>query len=187
MSHYDTELRAAALIEQERYQDAYQLLLPLSDKDSEYTLMALGWLLSSEVIDENNNYDAMSYYYRAASEGNPEAFLRYGQVLLGEGYASEARTTFEGGAELESLGSIYWLGSMLVQGEGGPVDEPKGISFLRQAAEKGHIFAQRDLYRIDFRNTQSLFAKAAIAIKIGLLALKAGKEIVVDRHSEKIW
>ncbi|MEP3224336.1 MAG: hypothetical protein ABJO01_00040 [Parasphingorhabdus sp.] len=186
MTPYEIELRVADLIEEKRYQDAFGLLLPIADNGSEFTLMTLGWLLSNDVIAENNNHTAMEYHYRAARKGNRQAFIAYGKLLLDEGLASEALMIFEEGAELGSFACKYWLGSMLIDGNGGVADEPSGVSWLKQAADSGHLYAQRDLLVFEFRKEQSLFSKASIALKIGCLALKVGKETIMEKNSEKI-
>ncbi|GAA0488178.1 hypothetical protein GCM10009096_33950 [Parasphingorhabdus litoris] len=186
MNKQDIETQAAALMRDERYEEAYHLLLPLADQGSAFVLMNLGWICEYGAIGEKDIDGAISYYQCAASGGSSKAHFRLGALLLDEGHLVQARATFEAGAELENLGSMYELGTMLLKGQGGPADEPKGMAWLERAAAAGHFYAQRSLLDIEYRNSKSVLVKMWVMIKIGIMALKFTKEYLKDKSSDRL-
>ncbi|HRD45514.1 MAG TPA: hypothetical protein PLF78_03415, partial [Caulobacter sp.] len=56
-----------------------------------------------------------------------------------------ARGLFEAAAAMGFAKSKCALGNMLVTGEGGPADPPRGVALCRQAAEAGDPDAQTDV------------------------------------------
>jgi TPR repeat protein len=186
MKTYEMELRIAALLENKKYKEAYDLLVPLAGEESEYALLALGWMHENGVFVGIDLGLAQSYYRHAAALGSLEAHLRLGLLLNDAGQKVEARTILEKGAEMGNLGCMNEFGAMLFEGEGGPADVKTGIAWLERAANQGHFFARRKLLSIMSRNSRSFLTKIFVFSRIIALSVKAGVESLRNSNSEKL-
>ncbi len=162
------------------------LLLPLAEYGSEYTLMTLGWLYESGLAGVADKYLAVSYYERAAGTGCITAYYRVGLIKLEQGEEEEARLYFSRGVELNHLASMAKLGEMMIDGRGGEADFDHGLILLRSAADQGHIMARRKLLILEGENSNSILKKFTIKIKIARLAKEAVEEFLADEFSPKV-
>jgi len=103
MSVQNYEKLAAKAIEDGAYEDAFRLLLSLADHNSEYAVLALGWLYETGAVGTPDENVARSFYERAASSGSAAAHLYLGRLFLKNGQEAEARATFERGARLNNV------------------------------------------------------------------------------------
>ncbi|MES2057265.1 MAG: tetratricopeptide repeat protein [Pseudomonadota bacterium] len=180
------ESHAASLIAKKRYDEAQSLLYTLSGQGSVYSLLALGWMHESGAIEPKDTKIAKSYYERAALEGDSEAYLRLGRLLMNEGERPQARAAFEAGAEMGNLGSMYELGIALLEGAGGTASDERAIAWLKRAAEEGHIFSERKLISIEATQSRSLIERILLIPRILVLATKAFKVGFRDVYSDKL-
>jgi len=186
LTDYDVECVAAQAIENNEYAKAVGLLRPLAKRQSEYALLALGWIYDTGSIGHPDKQAARSYYERAVDQGSATGHLELGRLLLEQGDETRARALFKKGAELGNIPCMARLGGMMVEGSGGDIDPPAGYRWLEKAAAHDHIIAKRALLGREARNARSLFSKFSTSIKIVLLALRGGRELQKNPYSEKV-
>jgi TPR repeat protein len=177
--------RAWQAIEAGDYKAALRLLEPLAARNSVHALHNLGWLYETGKLGTPELNIARSYYERAAKQGSAEAYRRLGQLLLDQGNDELARTAFKYGAEAGNISCMYWLGDMMLKGQGGPEEFAEGTAWLENAAAKGHFFAKRKLLAIEEQNAGSILKKLRIKGQIAALGKEAFKEFLRDRDSDK--
>ncbi|MEQ1810213.1 MAG: tetratricopeptide repeat protein [Terricaulis sp.] len=118
------------------------------------------WRLGMRYLDgENTAADPVRAYEwisRSSENGGVQGMLSRAVMLArGEGVAQDAaaaRVWYQRAAESDSIGSAHalrGLGAMLIIGEGGPVDIPRGYAYLLLAEEGGDEMAPRLLQRFD--------------------------------------
>jgi TPR repeat protein len=186
MSLVEDEYLAGQAMEAGVYDEAVRLLTPLSHRNSEYALLSLGWIYETGATAPPDKDAALSLYARAASQGSAAGCYALGRLHLGRGDDDSARSAFRVGAERGDLPSMAELGSMLLEGRGGPSNAEEGWILVERAASQGHIFAQRTLLAIEDDNARSIAEKLIVKLKILKLALKGGIEIARDPYSDKM-
>lgn len=183
----EIENLASQAIQAENFTEAYRLLKPLAEQDSEYALMTLGWLCESNKSPFFDINLAASFYERATKLGSLEAFNCLGRVLRANGKFIEARKAYTDGAELGNLGSSSWLGAMMLWGQGGPVDTDKGMALLTAAAEKGHLVAKGQLLILERQKSKSISKHVVYHFKRISLALRSARDYLSDPYSGKVF
>lgn len=89
--------------------------------------------------------EAISWYERALSNGNdPDACLALGRIYLGSDQYQKALPYFEQCAETEP-GAQFALGLMYNLGCGVAQDLEEATRLYREAAQKGHLLARKNL------------------------------------------
>lgn len=180
------EQRAHQSIEAGNYEEALRLLEPLGARNSVYALLTLGGLYETGKLGAPAMDVARSYYDRAAKQGSAEANRRVGQILLDQGEEKQARSAFKHGAEAGNISCMYWLGKMMLEGRGGPVEINRGTEWLEAAAAQGHIYAKRKLLVVERTKASSIFRKLLINGRIVVLAKDLVKELLKDLDSDKV-
>jgi TPR repeat protein len=178
---------AAKAIEAEDFAEACRLLEPLIASDSEYALMSLGWMHEAGRVIPSDRKLAASLYARASKIGCLEAFNALGRVHRNDGEFTEARKAFQAGAELGNLGSMCWLGAMMIWGQGGPIDTENGSVWLNRAADKGHLAAKGQLLILERQNSKSIFRHLIYFFKWISLGLRGYREYTTDPYSGKVF
>jgi TPR repeat protein len=186
MSVQQDEYLAGQAMEAGAYEDAVRLLRPLAILNSEYALLSLGWIYETGATAAPDKDAALSFYTRAVSQGSAAGCFSLGRLLLGRGEEAKARSAFRAGAERGDLPSMSELGTLLLEGRGGPSNAEEGWGWVERAAAEGHIFAQRTLLAIEEDNASSITDKLSVKLKILRLALKGAREMVSDRYSDKV-
>jgi hypothetical protein len=186
VSSENSEQLAWQAMERGAYDEAVRLLEPLAHRNSEWALLNLGWIYETGVTAPPDKDAALSLYARAASLGSAAGCFDLGRVHLKRGDEGSARSAFRAGVERGDLPSMAELGSMLLEGRGGPSNAEEGWNLLERAAAQGHIFAQRTLLAIEEDNAQSIAEKLSVKLKILRLALKGGREMWRDSYSDKM-
>lgn len=186
MSLKQREYLAGQALKAGDYDEAVRLLKSLAHQNSEYALLTLGWIYETGATAVADKEAALSFYARAASQGSSAGCFGLGRVLLGRDEEAKARSAFRPGAERGDLSSMAELGSMLLEGRGGPSNAEEGWGWLERAAAQGQVFAQRTLLAIEDDNARSFTEKLPIKLKILRLALRGAKTMVTDRYSDKI-
>ena len=181
------EHRAYQAIEKGDYDEARRLLEPVAARGSTYSLLTLAWLYEGAKLGPADMNVAISYYERAASEGSAEAHRRLGRLLYDLGEEEKARAAFEHGSQAGIITCMYWLGKMMLEGRGGPIEVNRGTELLETAAAQGHMFAKRRLLEIERLKAGSIFRKLVIQGRIIALAKDVFKETWKDPASDKIY
>jgi TPR repeat protein len=186
LADHDIERLAARAIEDKEYAKAVALLRPLAERQSEYALLALGWICDTGSIGPSDKQAARFHYERAVDRGSVTGYLELGRLLVEQGEETRARALFATGADLGNISCMATLGEMMVEGSGGDIDPVAGYRWLEKAAAHDHIFAKRALLGREARNARSLFSKFSTSIRIMLLSLRGGREMQKNPYSEKV-
>ena len=101
MTAQEDEDRAARAIEAGAYDEAIRLLKPLAERNSEYALLALGWIYDTGAAGVPDKDAARIYYEHVAAQGGASGHLYLGWLLLEKGEHDKAREAFEAGARLD--------------------------------------------------------------------------------------
>jgi TPR repeat protein len=177
---------AAKAVKTGNYKEAFRLLQPLAERNSEYALHTLGCMFETGAVGPADKNAARSYYERAVALGSASACFNFGRVLLAEGQEAEARAAYEIGAKGGDVACMSKLGRMLVEGRGGPADVSGGSAWLKKATARGHIFAQRTLLEIELHKATSVFERLIVKTKIIVLAVKGAKELLVNGRTDNL-
>jgi uncharacterized protein len=168
------------------FNKAHRLLEPLAARNSISALLNLGWIYETGKLAPPKISTAISYYERAAREGSSEAYRRIGQLLLDQGHHDQARLAFKHGADAGNISCMYWLGKMMVEGQGGLAEITQGSAWLEKAATQGHFFAKRMLLALEGQDAGSIGRKLLAKVRIAALAKDVFKEFLRNPDSDKI-
>ena len=146
-------------IENKKYKDAFSILKLKRPPESEYALLALGWLYHTGAAGIRDTDLARSYYKQAAELGSIEVHFQTGMLELNEKNIEAARTAFGEGAQLGHLPSVSKLGEMMIEGQGGAIEIEQGTKLLVSCATKGHILSKKILLDFDIRHASGVLRK----------------------------
>jgi hypothetical protein len=140
------ELRiAAALFEDERYQEALEKYRVLAERGAVTAQLRLGWMYHAGKGVQTNLEQAEKWYAKAASTQSAQAQFYLGTLYRAKGEYKQAFEWLERSASQEYSPALYFLGQLYYVGEGVEVNREKAFEYFGQAAEKGHLFAQRNI------------------------------------------
>ena len=109
-------------------------------------LLGPGAETEAQTSPPDNYGDAMGWYERQATKGNPRAQYLFGYMYeAGEGVAKDAaiaRSWYAKAAAQGEFRAQYRLARLYLTGLGGAVDTPAALRWFRAAAEGGHASAQ---------------------------------------------
>jgi TPR repeat protein len=181
MTIQDDEQIASKALDSGNFEDAVQLLNLLTERNSHYAMLGLGWIYETGAVGDIDKAAAQLYYERAIAAGSVSAYFELGRLFVSQG----EETCDAGGDGGHSRGPPR-LGRMMVEGRGGPADIDAGLAWLERAAAQGHIYAQRALITIEERDAQTGFEKLSAKRKILSLVKRGTEEMLKDPHSDKI-
>jgi len=151
--------RAWRAFDAEDYEEAARLLEPLAARGSETALLHLGWLYSKGHLGPANREKAIALWEEAARAGSATAKHYLGWALRKSGDLRRARALFIEGAEQGHTPCMNKAGRMLVRGQGGEADLQAGVAWLTRAADSGHVYARRELFRLEALRARSWFGR----------------------------
>jgi TPR repeat protein len=183
---FQAERSAAAAIDLKEYGKAKDILISISERESEYAMLTLGWLYSTGKLGQINNEEARVYFDRAVAAGSAEAHFHLGRLFERSADRERARREYEAGARLENLPCISRIGRMMVKGWGGPVDFERGLLWLSKASDGGSISAKATLLHFELRRTNSSFRKIVIWFSLFRVCINAVIENYRDPLSERL-
>lgn len=109
-------------------------------------LLGPGAETAAQTPPPDNYGDAMGWYERQATKGNPRAQYLFGYMHeAGEGVAEDAaiaRSWYAKAAAQGEFRAQYRLARLYLTGLGGAVDTPAALRWFRAAAEGSHAGAQ---------------------------------------------
>jgi TPR repeat protein len=168
---YLEETRAWEALESCDDAEAAKLFEPLVARGSTYAMVQLGRIYERGAQGAPDLNKAMSLWEEAARLGSVYAKYTMARSLRRTGGEARARALFLEGAEQGDKRCTYWAGRMLVRGQGGEPERAAGVALLTRAADNGHIFARRELLRLELRDERSVLGRLRVRGKIVLLAL----------------
>ena len=187
LTNTEADFFAYEAMERKDYKKAFDFLQSQKLVDSEYTLLALGWLYQTGRAGITDNDQARSLYKQAVEVGSIDAHFRIGKLELAQGNDEAARAAFQNGADLAHSPAITKLGEMMVEGKGGPKDVEQGMKFLTAIAEQGHVMAKIKLLEINYRKEKNIIKKILLRIKSYIIFKGAIIEAKKKSRSENIY
>lgn len=187
LSSREAEVLSFEAIERGDYKKALSLLDSQRDRDSEYILLALGWLYQTGKAGVSDKQLSGKFYRRAAAIGCTDAHYRIGMLELEMGQEESARMAFGNGAKLRHFPAMSSLGEMMIEGIGGPIDIEQGMQLLRSAAEQGHVMSKIRLIRIEEKSTRNIIRKLFLKMKLVSIGKDALGEVITDAYSPNIY
>ena len=166
------------------YEDAYPVLSRLAEEGDVQSLLAVGWMCETGAVHIPDPETARKYYQRAADSGSADAINRLGRLLLSEGYVVQARSTFELGAERGITSCMYHLGRVLLRNPTNENDAENGIKWLEKAAHRGHLFAKRKIFSIQWSSTKSIITRSFIFLRFVSFLFVVLKEGILHPNSD---
>lgn len=154
------------LLKDGRLKEAYDLALRLATTGESDAQMKLGWMYQVGKGVERDLEQAKTWYRAALQTQSPRAEFYLGTVYWNESAFPEAISWFEKAASHGFTPAMYHLGRMYRHGVGVPRDQRLAAKYVEEAAQGGHIFAQRDLAREMVRGHHGL-----LRIPVGFVRL----------------
>lgn len=150
-SQQDLEV-ACDLFNQKAYEKAFGMFEKLAREDCETAILHMGWMLQEGLGVRQEMDKARSYYEKAAHSGSPVGYFYLGVVHEKMGKLEDALKAYTKSSDQNYLPATYRVGKMYAEGAGMQVNYQKAQEYLRRAADKGHVFAQRSLAGIMIKN-----------------------------------
>jgi TPR repeat protein len=88
------------------------------------------------------------------------------------------------GAEQGNTPCMNMAGRMLVRGQGGEADGQAGVAWLTRAADSGHVYARRELFRLEGLRARSWFGRAWVYAKMVRYILSSVPRLVRNPDSD---
>jgi hypothetical protein len=130
-----------------RLKEAFNLALRLSTAGDGVAQMKLGWMYQVGKGVARDLEQAKVWYRAALQTQSPRAEFYLGTVFWNDSVFPEAISWFEKAASHGFGPAMYQLARMYRHGVGVSPDQRLAVKYVREAAQAGHIFAQRDLAR----------------------------------------
>jgi len=137
--------KASGLFEEERYEEAFEKYRVLAERGSVTAQLCLGWMYHAGKGCQKNLEEAQKWYEKAASIQSAQAQFYLGTLYRAKGEYKQAFEWLERSASQEYSPALYFLGQLYYVGEGVEVNREKAFEYFEQAAEKGHLLAQRNI------------------------------------------
>ena len=171
------------LLNQGRFQEAYDLTVPSATAGVSNAQMTLGWMYQVGKGVERDLEQAKFWYRSALQSQAPRAEFYLGTVYWNESAFAEAIEWFQKAASQGFTPAMYQLGRMYRHGVGVPRDQILAAKYVEEAARGGHIFARRDLAREMLRGRHGL-SRIPIGfirlIQLGWSAIKTASKNIED-------
>ncbi|HYL22890.1 MAG TPA: tetratricopeptide repeat protein [Burkholderiales bacterium] len=167
--------------------EAYELYEQLAREGDPNCQVFVGWMSYEGRGTNKDEKLGLEWFRKAAAVGSPAGAFYCGRHAAKLRNYAEALRFFHQAAEKQYGPGLLWLGLAHVRGYGVPVNDEKGIGYLKRAAEAGNFFARRELALMMIRG------KLGIAnIVLGFLLLLCSAIAAVFHalsskgHSEKL-
>jgi hypothetical protein len=176
--YLDDYKAASTLFDQGKYEEAFARYRALAQAGFITAQVFVGWLYYKGQGVKQDHEEARQWLEKAADAGSP-----VGQFYLGAMYRAQqnyqpAIEYFKKSALQGYMPAIHYLGIMHDAGEGVTVDRAKAHKYFQQAADMGHLPAQKEIavsmikgHRGLFRIPQGIFMFARALSKLIKLAL----------------
>jgi len=144
-SHSDDHQVASALLDDGKYEEAFERYRKLADAGSITAQLLVGWMYHAGQGVKQNLDEARRWYKKAADSNSAEGQFYLGGLYRSEHQYEEAIAWLQKSVAQEYVPALYRLGRMHDIGEGVDLDKDKAYRYLEQAAKMGHLFARREV------------------------------------------
>lgn len=145
------------------FDNAHKLLSSLAAKGNDQAAAYLAWLVERGYGCPKDVPKALQLYQAAASNGDPIAQYLLAHLLWRMDEKSQAVRWFQAAADLGDPPALYRLSRAYRLGLGVTKNDSMSRQYLKQAAEKGHMFAARDIKYGELRGEYG-YAKVPYAL-----------------------
>jgi TPR repeat protein len=142
--------RAYAAAKARRYGEALKAYSELAASGSPNAWASLGHMHEFGLAVPKDFVEAERCYRKAIELGDVDASHRLARLLIEKNDYEGAFTLFSAAAAKGYLPSVYWLGASYLEGKGTDRDVKKAELYLKQAADRGHVFARGTIISLGF-------------------------------------
>jgi TPR repeat protein len=142
----ETELdRANAAFQAGRYEVAFDVYRRMATEGEMQAQTVLGWMYQLGRGVPRDLREAEKWYLAAAISGSSAAQFRLATMYRLSSRSSGALDWLQRAAVKAYPPAVFSLGVMYDRGEGVPIDKKKARAYFEEAAQKGHVFAIRNV------------------------------------------
>jgi hypothetical protein len=153
----DTVFSAANdLFSRKKYSDALSAYKELANSGSVSATLFVGWMYQEGLGTEKNLEEAINCYKLAAESGSVEGAFRLGTIFLARNNCRQAMEHINWAADQDYPPALYKLGRAYSRGYCVPQDDDKAMEYYNRAAQKGHLYARRELAVASLRGRNGL-------------------------------
>ena len=185
-SQDDLEREAERAVQEKRYWDAEQILIGLEATASPFVFRTLGWMNEMGVSSSPSIERAIDYYKSAIDVGSNRALADLGVALSKASKDAEAIPILRKVSMEGNLSALYHLSCALLRQEDAR-SRREGMELLKEASDRGHLIAERDLASVEYRNRPSLQKLPSYFWKRLIISAKVFKLYIRDRYSDNLY
>ena len=147
----------------------------------------LGYMFEHGLGVQEDANVALDYYRKGAVAKDALARTYLSNLLRSQGKLTEAVKLYEEPEQFDNPSANYWLYVFYNNGRGVDKDISKSYYYLRKAADLGHLYAVRDLSKLQMRGVFGIgmIIPGIIAFLFGIV--KFAFVLANDKHSERLF
>lgn len=134
--------RANILLQHKNYKEALDIYLKY---DGRRSYSRIGWMYELGLGTARDPEKAEYWYKKAVANGNPAAYYYLARLRHAAGNHDEVRALLEKAENYPP--ALFHLALLYQFGKGAPCDPAKALRYYEKAAERGHVYAQRQIIR----------------------------------------
>lgn len=134
-----------------RFADAFSFYKELAQGGHGESQVFVGWMLLKGIGVIANQTEAADWFERSACLGSPQGAFYWARYLTSQRRHHDAFAWYQKAAALNYLPGIFWVGYCFEKGKGVSPNIREAYKYLTQAAEQGHLYAQRELAVLDVK------------------------------------
>ena len=184
----DTETRiqeANRLYAAHRYKEALAKYKTLIDEGHLECALRVGWMFRKGLGTSANNDEAMKWYRMAAEAGDPVGKFDLANLYGVRGENIQAIEWYQQAADQGYSPAFYRLGLHYKLAKGLPRDDEKALQMFREAAARGHVFAQRELNKSLLRGSEGVWGRLKGVWRYLVLPMTAAMMGLKDEFDER--
>ena len=142
---YERYEKAHRLRNSGKHAEAYAMYAELAREGDPNCQVFVGWMTYAGQWVRKDETLGLEWFGKAASLGSAAGAFYCGRHAVKMKNYPEALRFFYQAAEKQYSPALLWLGLAHTRGYGVPINQEKGIAYLRLAAEAGNFPARREL------------------------------------------
>jgi TPR repeat protein len=136
---------AYSLYNAKRYNEALCKYKILAERGDSYSAHWAGWMIETGLGATKDIQESIGFYLLAAEAGSPEAQFDLARMCARIDDHLKALEWYEKSAAQGFLPAMYRLGRLYKSGKGVIRNEERAFAYFEDAANRGHLFSQRQL------------------------------------------
>jgi TPR repeat protein len=139
------EDEASDLYQAGKYEAAFHKYQALAEQGNTRAQLILAGMLAEGIGTPLDKVKSKGWYRRAAHNGSAEAQHHLGYLCFQNKDYLGATNWYRKAAAFGYLPALWRLAWLYKKGKGVPLDPAKAYELFEEAAQRGHVFAKRDL------------------------------------------